>query len=278
MYFSDVYCTQRVPQQLRKDPVLWGECLSGALYWNDFLRLARECGFTDPRQVSSHPITIGNPAVQEAVDRHMPNSNSNGGSSLFYSATYRLFKIAHLEPDCEDYGQAVQYLGNMPAPMPMPRLHVPVPLPIPLATSMAVTEGGNSATSSASSSNNGSVENAAEAVTVEVETAAEGGTIHTTTAPLPSPPQQRQQKAAPMLPSFDLDGHHHFPAGKVMPVCGNTFRMLHQTRFRPHFNFYGGDFAQHFGIFEGCGKNMPFATTSSSSSSSSSSCAGGSCC
>ena len=29
MYFSDVYSSQRVPAFLKKDPILWGECLSG---------------------------------------------------------------------------------------------------------------------------------------------------------------------------------------------------------------------------------------------------------
>ena len=38
--FSDVYSTQRIPEDLKKDEVLWGECLSGALYWNDFLNLS----------------------------------------------------------------------------------------------------------------------------------------------------------------------------------------------------------------------------------------------
>jgi len=41
LYFSDVYADRRVPGALRSDPVLHGECLAGALYWNDFLRLAR---------------------------------------------------------------------------------------------------------------------------------------------------------------------------------------------------------------------------------------------
>jgi len=39
-YFSDVYADQRVPDAVRNDPVLYGECLGGALYWSDFLRLA----------------------------------------------------------------------------------------------------------------------------------------------------------------------------------------------------------------------------------------------
>lgn len=51
IYFSDVYSNVRVPAVLRKDKVLWGECISGALYWNDFLNLSKKCGFTDPRLV-----------------------------------------------------------------------------------------------------------------------------------------------------------------------------------------------------------------------------------
>lgn len=64
LYFSDVYASRRVPEDLRQDPVLWGECLSGALYWNDFLALAKECGFGDPRLVKDAPITVQNKAVE----------------------------------------------------------------------------------------------------------------------------------------------------------------------------------------------------------------------
>ena len=38
-YFSDVYSDRRIPEDLRKDKVLWGECLSGALYIEDFRRM-----------------------------------------------------------------------------------------------------------------------------------------------------------------------------------------------------------------------------------------------
>ena len=27
--------------------------------------------------------------------------------------------------------------------------------------------------------------------------------------------------------------------GKIFPVCGNTYHMLHDTRFAPHFDFLG---------------------------------------
>ena len=103
MYFSDVYSDRRVPVQLQKDSVLWGECLSGALYWNDFLAYAMRAGFTDPRAVENKPITVDNEELQEKL-----------GEIKFFSVTYRLFKLANLEKDCEDYGQAVKYLGTMP--------------------------------------------------------------------------------------------------------------------------------------------------------------------
>ena len=108
LYFSDVYANRRVPKELREDEVLWGECLSGAMYWNDFQNLAKKCGFADPRLVEDSPITIENQAVQDKI-------NALGHAKLeFYSATYRLFHLDCLEPHCEDYGQAVVYLGTIP--------------------------------------------------------------------------------------------------------------------------------------------------------------------
>lgn len=108
LYFSDVYASRRVPQTLRDDPVLWGECLSGALYWNDFENLARKVGFKDPRLVEDAPITIDSKNVQRSIDE-------SGNQGLeFYSATYRLWNLPELEPHCEDYGQAVIYKGTLP--------------------------------------------------------------------------------------------------------------------------------------------------------------------
>ena len=40
-------------------------------------------------------------------------------------------------------------------------------------------------------------------------------------------------------------------------MCGNTYRMLHDSRFAPYFSFIG-DFSQHFGIFQGCGSVLPY--------------------
>lgn len=102
MYFSDVYCDRRIPKSLQDDQVLWGECLSGAMYWNDFQKTARNVGFTDPRTIESKPISVENEALQEKL-----------GELKFFSVTYRLFKIEGLEEDCEDYGQAVCYKGTI---------------------------------------------------------------------------------------------------------------------------------------------------------------------
>jgi arsenite methyltransferase len=111
LYFSDVYSMRRVPEVLRKDPVIWGECLSGALYWNDFNTMAKQAGFTDIRLVEDAPVKITNAKVADVLAH-------DGRGICFVSATYRLFKIDALEPDCEDYGQAVTYKGTIPhAPM-----------------------------------------------------------------------------------------------------------------------------------------------------------------
>ena len=102
MYFSDVYADRRIPAALLEDPLLYGECLSGALYWNDFLELSKTAGFSDPRLVDDRPLAIENNEVQAKV------SGMN-----FYSATWRLFKIPDLENSAEDYGQSVAYRGTI---------------------------------------------------------------------------------------------------------------------------------------------------------------------
>ena len=106
----------------------------------------------------------------------------------FYSATYRLFKLDGLDPQCEDYGQAVIYRGTVPT----------------------------------------------------------------------------------MAQRFRLDKHHDIEAGRVFAVCGNTWRMLNESRFHEHFDFIGS-FERHFGLFEGCGSRLPFDRDAMAG-------AGGACC
>ncbi len=163
-HFSDVYADRRVPAAVRNDPVLYGECLGGALYWNDFLRLAHRRGFADPRLVTDRPLAISDSELAPRV-----------GALRFFSATYRMFKLDGMETACEDYGQAVIYRGSIP-------------------------------------------DHAGR---------------------------------------FVLDKHHDIETGRVFPVCGNTWRMLHDTRHAAHFDFIG-DFSRHYGLFAGCGGGLPF--------------------
>lgn len=102
LYFSDVYADRRVPAALVEDPVLYGECLGGALYWGDFQRIARAAGFADPRVVDHRRLGILDPELTAKVD-----------PIRFASVTTRLFKLDDLESACEDYGQAVVYRGGI---------------------------------------------------------------------------------------------------------------------------------------------------------------------
>ena len=101
-YFSDVYADRRLPVDLRHDPVAQGECLGGALYWNDFLTMAKDGGFADPRMVTARPLEIRNADLKNRLS-----------PAIFHSATYRLFRLDGLENACEDYGQAVIYRGGV---------------------------------------------------------------------------------------------------------------------------------------------------------------------
>jgi radical SAM/Cys-rich protein len=101
-YFSDIYADRRVPERVRKDQVLYGECLGGALYEKDFERMAKRSGFVDPRVVSKRSIGISNEEIRERI-----------GNIRFSSVTYRLWKIEGLEDACEDYGHVAVYRGGI---------------------------------------------------------------------------------------------------------------------------------------------------------------------
>jgi arsenite methyltransferase len=80
-YFSDVYSDQPVPEHLVKDPVLYGECLSGALSESSFIEMAVETGFRKPEEIERSVITIDNEEVGQKV-----------GDLKFHSITYSVFK------------------------------------------------------------------------------------------------------------------------------------------------------------------------------------------
>lgn len=103
LYFSDVFADRRIPPSLARDPVLLGECLGGALYMEDFRRIMAIVGCLDARIVTSGPLAISNPEIEDRL-----------GPIQFRSATVRAFKL-DLEDRCEDFGQVAYYQGTLPA-------------------------------------------------------------------------------------------------------------------------------------------------------------------
>ncbi|HUS23647.1 MAG TPA: methyltransferase domain-containing protein [Candidatus Binatia bacterium] len=102
LYFSDVFADRRVPAELAQDPVLIGECLGGALYFEDFRRLIAQAGCADARVCSNVKLDLRNAEIERKA-----------GFINFHSMTVRAFKLA-LEDRCEDYGQVAHYLGTLP--------------------------------------------------------------------------------------------------------------------------------------------------------------------
>ncbi len=102
LYFSDVFAGRRVPDSVRKDPVLYGECLGGAMYIEDFRRLLSDLGASDYRVVSKSRINLENAEIE-----------AKAGMVDFYSITIRAFKLDTLEDICEDYGQTAVYQGTI---------------------------------------------------------------------------------------------------------------------------------------------------------------------
>ena len=102
LYFSDVFTGRRVPQDLKSDPVLYGECLGGALYIEDFRRMLATLGCPDYRTTKKTQIVLTNDDVERLA-----------GSIDFYSVTIRAFKLDSLEDICEDYGQLAIYNGTI---------------------------------------------------------------------------------------------------------------------------------------------------------------------
>lgn len=99
MYFSDVYADQEMSEEIRKHKVLWGECISGALFWKTLYALAKEIGFSRPRIVASGIMTV-DPKFKDVL-----------GDAEFTSTTFRLFKLPVKSTTCGP--QNVTYNGGI---------------------------------------------------------------------------------------------------------------------------------------------------------------------
>ena len=103
LYFSDIFSDRRIPETLATDPILRGECLSGAMYTEDFRRLMEKCGWADFRCINTRTLDLDNEEIENKV-----------GFANFSSQTIRAFKLNDLEDICEDYGQVAYYNGSIP--------------------------------------------------------------------------------------------------------------------------------------------------------------------
>jgi len=101
LFFSDVYADRRIPGALLDDPVLRGECLSGALYMEDFRRLLLAQGVADYRITARSPVPLLDADIEARI-----------GMVNFESITVRAFKL-DLEDRCEDFGQIATYRGSI---------------------------------------------------------------------------------------------------------------------------------------------------------------------
>lgn len=107
LFFSDVFADRRIPKHLQQDKVLFGECLSGALYLEDFRRLMSSVGLGAWGVVEGRELDVENKEIAERV-----------GQIKFYSLTVRAFKLLEgeqAEDLPEDYGQIATYSGSLPS-------------------------------------------------------------------------------------------------------------------------------------------------------------------
>lgn len=102
LIFSDVFADRRVPEEVKNDPVMRGECMGGAMYFEDFRRMIEKCGFTTYYIVDKTPIQANDFEVARMV-----------GDIKFFSCTVRVFKCNDLEDREENYGHSATYLGTM---------------------------------------------------------------------------------------------------------------------------------------------------------------------
>jgi arsenite methyltransferase len=100
--FSDIFADRRLPEEVKNDPVMHGECMGGAMYFEDFRRLLEKCGFTTYYIVDKTPIQPNDFEIARKV-----------GDIKFFSCTVRAFKCEELEDREENYGHSATYLGTM---------------------------------------------------------------------------------------------------------------------------------------------------------------------
>ncbi|XP_076457136.1 arsenite methyltransferase-like [Babylonia areolata] len=96
LYFSDIYTDADLSPAIRQHRRMWGECLAGALLWQELYQFAQQIGFSQPRLVSATNVD-----VSKFTDLL--------GEARFVSVTYRLFKL----PTTASAASTVTYNGGI---------------------------------------------------------------------------------------------------------------------------------------------------------------------
>ncbi|XP_029026342.1 arsenite methyltransferase [Betta splendens] len=99
LYFSDMYASKVVPDDMKRDPLLWGEGMGGSLFWKDLIPLAHSVGFSTPHLVSASHIVV-----------YSSELRVKAGDIRYASGTYRLFK---LPKGSASYKATVTYRGTV---------------------------------------------------------------------------------------------------------------------------------------------------------------------
>lgn len=101
-YFTDVFADRRMQREISDNIDNVALRLGGAMYINDFRRIAQQLGFNDPRYL----ITNKTPVTEK-------ESALFDGTS-FATITCRLVNTPYTSDVCEDYGEFVTYKGGLP--------------------------------------------------------------------------------------------------------------------------------------------------------------------
>ncbi len=100
-YFTDVFTDRRIPQDVSNKIENVAMRLGGAMFIEDFRRIAQESGFHDPRYVMTWktPLTEEEQAIYPDI--------------AFATITSRLINSELTCDHCEDYGEEVVYDGSL---------------------------------------------------------------------------------------------------------------------------------------------------------------------
>lgn len=101
-YFTDVFADRRMQREISDNIDNVALRLGGAMYINDFRRIAQQLGFSDPRYLIANktPVTEKESALFDGTS--------------FATITCRLVNTPYTSDVCEDYGEFVTYKGGLP--------------------------------------------------------------------------------------------------------------------------------------------------------------------